>query len=108
MEKRQYNMSKRQENVDEDLRKLKEYYASLGYHDNEINKLIKQCNIRDIVLIQIRIEDYQDLLHLDRARVLKLILEFPTLLGFETKGKHIPTSAESKCWIGKTHSIWTS
>ncbi len=88
--------NKTEENKNADLTALKEYYALLGYHDNEINKLIKQCEIRDIVLIQIRIEDYQELLHVNRARVLKLIIEFPYLLTFETKGKHIPTSVESK------------
>ena len=88
-------MGKRQEYVDEDLRKLKEYYASLGYNHHEINKLVKN-GMRDIDLIQIRIEDYQELLHVDRARVLKLILEVPYFLGYETRGKHIPTSVESK------------
>ncbi len=86
---------KKQEDVEKDLIAVKEYYASLGYNHHEINKLVKN-DMRDIVLIQIRIEDYQELLHVDRARVLKLIIEHPGLLGHETKGKHIPTSVESK------------
>ncbi|MCQ2382878.1 MAG: hypothetical protein MJ060_03545 [Clostridia bacterium] len=86
---------KTKEEVERDLIAVKEYYASKGFNDNVINKLVKN-GMRDIDLIQIRIEDYQELWHIDEKTVWATVLKNPKLLGYETKGKHISTSIESK------------
>ena len=89
-------MGTQQEKIDKNLRNVKAYYASQGLNDIAINKLISKSCMRDIDLIEIRIQDYMDLWHVDRKTVWATILKFPRLLGMETKGKHIPNSVESR------------
>ncbi len=88
-------MGKTQEDIEKDLIAVKAYYASKGFNNSEISKLLKN-EVRDVVLIQMRIEDYQELWHVDEKTVWAAVLKKPNLLGLETKGKHIPTSVESK------------
>ncbi len=87
---------KTQKNKDADLLAVKRYYASLGFNESAINKLVNRCVVRDIDLIQIRIDDYKELFHDNREEVLKGISKSPDLLEAETKGKNIPTSIENK------------
>ncbi len=88
-------MGKRQEDIEKDLNDVKKHYASKGFNNNAINKLVKN-EIRDINLIQKRFDEYRELWHVDEKKLWAAVFKHPQLLGYEVKGKHISTSVESK------------
>ncbi len=77
------------------LSALKQYYASLGMNDRAIEKVLSRTNVRGLALIQRKVADYQTLFHVDIRRVVKMIIDDPRVLSFDTISDS-PTSVKSK------------
>ncbi|MCQ2382455.1 MAG: hypothetical protein MJ060_01250 [Clostridia bacterium] len=77
-----------------DLTELKQYYASLGMNDSQIQKVLANT-MRDLDIIKIKIEDYQTLLHINQTQVVQMICLDPYVLNYDTISDS-ETSVKSK------------
>ncbi len=87
--------NKSKANVAKDLALAIQYFLGLGLKENEAKELLQKSGVRDLDIIQIRLDDYQKIFQVDLSTILRWMLKDPKLLGLETVGKQ-STTVQSK------------
>ena len=79
----------------DDLNALQGFYIGLGLDQAAADNVIKYCGLRNLDLIQRKIQECQSCLRINQATMVRMLMRCPSLLGHDFAGR-AATSVTSK------------